>query len=198
MKRALLSLLLAAVPAAAQYPVPAGLDGEDAYWAREFHAGQPTQQYNVQLECADPDKTESAVRDAAEKAGGRLTNMSGGGGQRALHWQGKPRRFKHLSYQFPAAKAEAAARRISELGRLKSYSYNGHGADALADVEERVAKLSRELKDNAAALEKMPAARALLRSKLQRLEAARQGMESGRGQAMVTVMLQSKAEGGED
>lgn len=197
----LLALLLAAPAVAQKSPLEA--DYPDGYWDREIvNYGRQGENYNVTVAAEDPQAARAAAESILKAAGGKLlsfndmtAHMAGMGMDQSMM---RMRAAYSMSYRLPDSKAAAATKKLMELGRLTQYSTGSpYGVSQTKEADERVAKIEKEKKDNAAALKTMPIARALLESKLKRLRGVLDGSKETQGTATVTLQLMKELPEGE-
>lgn len=156
----------------------------DGYWDRQYgYAQQWSVMYNVSLKVQSPSSArEEAVR-ILEKAGARPAQGGFYGFQR-------PGQAVQISYLIPVDKAERAAKRLFDLGDLQQYTNQKMGMTAqLPEIQEKIEALQSEMKENTAALERMPIARTIETSQLNRLAQARDATEASAGTAIISVAL---------
>ena len=126
-------------------------------------------------------------------AGASLTSLNSMnnrqyGGYSAMYGGSVP--LKTIVYHAPVETAEDAAKKVMELGVLKQYNAQRQGQASQSDeLRERVDQIEGELRENAQALEKMPAAKALLNSRLKRLKASAEVLKATDRKAMIQVTL---------
>jgi len=186
--RLLMTALLvgAAIAARAQMPKVTLKDNPEAYWNRGFGCSGNAESYNVTLRVSDVDAMAGKVDGMMTEAGapsqlGNNAYYYNGGGQA---------RARQMNYSVPAKAAEKLAKKLTDMGELMNYSMNRqNGADALKQIEERIAVLEGEL-SNAAALEKMPSAAYFLRSRLTSLKQSREVCMAAGSRSSISVNLQ--------
>lgn len=184
---------------------PLESDYPDGYWDREIvNYGRNNQSYNVSIAVADPAETRGEIEALLKGAGGKLTGFNdmtsyssmGGMGMDASVLRMRP--AYSMTYQLPEAKAAAAAKKLIAMGRLTQYSVGApHMQSQLKEAEERIARIDKEKKDNAASLKTMPISRALLDSKLKRLKTGVDAAGTTQGQASVVIQLMRELPEGE-
>jgi hypothetical protein len=188
------ALMLAAVSAVAATPLEA--DFPDGYWDKEvgMYGGRASTMYNVSFAAADPAKARAEVEKLF--AGAKLLNFSDqtaafAGNEYGMGAASRMMRPAYsLSYQLSEAKAGPAAKRLLTEGRLLNYSVNTpFGAPQNKEIDERIAWIEKEKKQNAEALKTMPVSRSLLESKLKRLKAVVDMAKASAGTATVMVQI---------
>jgi hypothetical protein len=187
MRRALTVLtLLISAGASATKLAWNGADG-DNYWNRGFGMAQAAETHNVTLRVKSIDEMISKVDALMSAAGG---TGYGSGNTYTNNHNGSAQKYRQMSYTLPLKAAEKAAKKAFDLGELMNYSMNRNQGDMKKQVDERVAQLEKELGENKAALEKMPAAKYFLSSKLEQLKKVQESYETSASKGMVTVTLQ--------
>lgn len=182
----IVGLVLLAASASATKAVWNAADG-DNYWNRGFSTAQAAESHQVTVRVknidemiAKVDALMSASGGSGHGAGNTYTNNYGGGTQR----------YRQMSYLLPLKAAEKAAKKSFDLGELVSYSMTRTQEDQRKQVDERVSQLKAELDENKKALEKMPAAKYFLTSKLDQLKKVQESYEASASKGMVSITLQ--------
>ena len=161
----------------------------EAYWGRGWNCGQAAENYNVTIAVDDPAAAFSLVDAAIVAAGGR---NQGGFGEAYFRSGGDDdRRPRQAQYLLPLKAGEKAAKKIWDFGELTSYSVNRQDpADSLKGIDERIGLLDKELKEPG--IDRMPAARYFLKSRLTGLRQAKEGCLKGAGLSAIIVAIQPK------
>lgn len=192
-----LAVLLSAAPVfAATTPLEA--DFPEGYWDREvaiYGGGRAATTYNASIAVADPVGARAEIEGALKVPGAKLTafndmtaTMHGAGGEMGGMMRMRP--AYSLGYQLPEAKAAVVARRLIGMGRLISYSVQTPFANPQRkEIDDRIEWIEKEMRRSGEALKTMPVARAMLESKLKRLNANLDAAKATAGVAMITVQI---------
>lgn len=160
-----------------------------AYWGRGFGCSQAAENYQISMEVGDLDAA-AAKAESAAAAGGAPPRMSMHDGN-TQDGYGAVRRYRQINYLMSVKTADKVAKKLMEIGELSNYQLNKQGAD-LKPLSERIAILSKELSENAAALERMPAAKHFLTSRLNEFKQSLSCSEQGASKAAVNLTLMGK------
>ncbi|UPT73674.1 MAG: hypothetical protein M0D55_17750 [Elusimicrobiota bacterium] len=183
----LAALIVFAPNAGAQTPKINAKDNPEAYWSRGYGCSQTAENYNVGIRVDDVDAMTAKI-DVMMTAAGAPSQVGMGNS----YMGGVQGRMRQLNYSVPAKGAEKLAKKLLEMGELVSYALNRqHSGDSQKQIEERIAVLEGELA-NKSELEKMPAARYLLTSKLASLKQHRDICVAGASKSSISINLQSK------
>lgn len=169
------------------------MDYPEGYWDREFGVGyQMVPTYTMAIEPVDAEKATARIDALMKAAGASLTSLNSMnrnyGGSSAIYGGASP--LKTIVYHAPVEAAEEAAKKVMELGVLRQYNAQRQGQASQTDeLKDRIEQLERELRENAPALEGMPAAKALLNSRLKRLKASAEALKGTDRKAMIQVTL---------
>jgi hypothetical protein len=155
-------------------------------WKRSYPSGQPySVNYTVNLKVDDLSKAASEVRDlmfnADSIAAGSNDSVYSG------------RTMKNLSFYIMRDLAEKTVKKLFDLGSLQQYSaYELVTPEQRQETETRIQKITDEMKQNAAALEKMPMATELMTNALKNLKSTRDSWDRGADTAFVNIILIKK------
>ena len=187
------ALVLALAQAASASRINRGMVDEsnpDAYWGRGFGCSQAAENYQISLEVADLEAGGGKAESLALAAGAASRNSMHDGNTQT--GDGVNRRYRQVGYIMPAKSAEKVAKKLLEVGDLTNYQLNKQGAD-VKPLNERIDILEKELSENQAALERMPAAKYFITSRLKSLKQALATCEAGASKASITLTLMEKA-----
>ena len=180
-KMALIGVMLAAAAQAASAQMASvktarfvgSHDAAQDYWDRESWAN--SRYYgNIVFSSKDLDGLSEKVQKLLGAAGATLTSVNTFKPETTQTPQ-RQRAHRNFGYKVPADRIDEVAKKLAALAPVDSYSVNtmhkGQPSPA-REVQERIDALSAELEANKEALKKMPIARALYASKLDRLKRA--------------------------
>lgn len=192
--RFLLTALLSslALTAQAQRPGPkiTAQENPEAYWNRGFGCSQTAENYNVTLRVADVDAMAARVDTLMTDAGAPSQMGQTNSGYYAS--QGGQGRMRQMNYSVSIKSADKLAKKLMDMGELINYSLNrSQSGDSLAQIEERIAVLEGELK-NEDALAKLPSAAHFLNAKLRSLKQSREVCLAGATRSSISVSLQAQ------
>jgi|GEM_PF-2629743 hypothetical protein len=183
MRRILPAILALAyvVSAHAQVEQPPFAPG---YWEQGWGLAQFAATYQISLRVDNLDKASASVEKILSADGAPAGSSYGQSPYR-------PKRpLRSFSYFFDTKKAERVAKRLLGIGVLESYNVQRtNAADAVAAIDERLALLNREMKDNADQLKKMPISSYFLESQKQRLLQSRDSFVASEDRAQISVTL---------
>lgn len=188
----ILALTMSAAQNASAGRAIRGMDDESnpqAYWGRGFGCSSAAENFQISLEVGDLDAA-AAKAESAAAAGGAPPRMSMHDGN-TQDGYGALRRYRQINYLMPLKTADKVAKKLMEIGELSNYQLNRQGAD-LKPLSERIAILAKELSENAAALERMPAAKYFLTSRLNEFKQSLSCSEQGASKAAINLTLMGK------
>lgn len=191
--KVLLVLILAAGQnafASRAYRGNADESNPDSYWGRGFGCSQAAENYQISLEVADLDADGAKAEAVASAAGAPVRHSMNDGTTQTGN--GVTRRYRQVSYIMPAKSAEKVAKKLMDVGELTNYQLNKQGGE-LKPLNERIEILEKELSENQAALERMPAAKYFVSSRLKSLKQALSTCEQGASKASINLTLMEKA-----
>lgn len=189
-----LSLFLGVAPDvwASRLSLPADVaSNPEGYWGRGFGCGQAAENYQISVEVPDLEAAAAKAETLAIAAGAPSRNSMHDGN--SSHGDGRARRYRQIGYLLPAKAADKVAKKLMDVGELTNYQLNKQ-AGQKDGIEERVALLEKELSENKAALERMPAATHFLTSRLKSLKQTLSACEQGVSKASITLTLMEKSE----
>lgn len=163
----------------------------EGYWNRGWNCGQAAESYSVTIVVEDAAAVFEKVDAAMLRAGAatQRANMS------IYRSHPNTESGRQVQYSMPLKAGEKAAKTVWDFGELTNYSVSRHKAeDSIKAIDERIKLVQDELSDRV--LDRLPAARYFLKSKLSGLRQIRASCESGIGRSTVLVNIQPKAKPG--
>lgn len=184
---ALLATFVAAVLGTASAQSNDPETNPEGYWNRGWNCGQAAESFSVTIQVDDAAAALLKI-DALMVAAGapsQLAAMTQYG-----HFQNGSA-VRQAQYSLPLKAGEKTVKKVWDFGDLTNYSVGRHKTeDSVRGIDERIKLLEKELSTQE--VERLPAARYFLKSRLAGLRQNRASCESGQDRSTVMVTIQEK------